>query len=68
MVTRMVSSMTSHTVAVVYVGCFVLALFLGILRGYIRQQTRKMRDEQRELLRWQIELEKKASEIREKSR
>ena len=60
--------MNSHTVAVVYVGCFVLAILLGVLRGYIRRQTRKLRDEQRELLRWQVELEKRASEIREKSR
>lgn len=58
--------MNSHTVAVVYVGCFVLAVLLGVLRGYIRRQTRKMRDEQRELLRWQVELEKRASDIRKK--
>lgn len=60
--------MNSHTVTVVYVGCFVLAILLGILRGYIKRQTRKLRDEQRELLRWQVDLEKRASEIREKSR
>ena len=60
--------MNSHTVTVVYVGCFVLAILLGVLRGYIRRQTRKLRDEQRELLRWQVELEKRASDIREKSR
>ena len=60
--------MNSHTVAVVYVGCFVLAILLGVLRGYIKRQTRKLRDEQRELLRWQVELERRASEIREKSR
>lgn len=60
--------MNSHTVAVVYVGCFVLAILLGVLRGYIRRQTRKLRDEQRDLIRWEIELEKKASEIRKKSR
>lgn len=60
--------MNSHTVTVVYVGCFVLAVLLGVLRGYIRRQTRKLRDEQRELMKWQIELEKRASEIREKSR
>ena len=59
--------MNSHTVAVVYVGCFVLAILLGILRGYIKRQTRKLRDEQRELLRWQIELERRASEIRKNS-
>lgn len=58
--------MNSHTVAVVYVGCFVLAILLGVLRGYIRRQTRKLRDEQRDLIRWQIELEKRASEIRKK--
>lgn len=58
--------MNSHTVTVVYVGCFVLAVLLGFLRGYIRRQTRKLRDEQRALMRWQIELEKKASEIRKK--
>lgn len=58
--------MNDHTVAVVYVGCFVLAVLLGILRGYIRRQTRKLRDEQRDLIRWQIELEKRASEIRKK--
>ena len=60
--------MNSHTVAVVYVGCFVLAVLLGILRGYIKRQTRKLRDEQKELMRWQVELERRASEIREKSR
>ena len=60
--------MNNHTVAVVYVGCFVLAVLLGVLRGYIRRQTRKLRDEQRDLMRWEIELEKKASEIRKKSR
>ena len=60
--------MNSHTVTVVYVGCFVLAVLLGVLRGYIKRQTRKLRDEQRDLMRWEIELEKKASEIRKKSR
>ena len=60
--------MNSHTVAVVYVGCFILAVLLGILRGYIKRQTRKLRDEQRDLMRWEIDLEKKASEIRKKSR
>lgn len=60
--------MNSHTITVVYFGCFVLAVLLGILRGYIRRQTRKLRDEQRELMRWEIELEKKASEIRKNSR
>ena len=60
--------MNNHTVAVVYVGCFVLAVLLGILRGYIKHQTRKLRDEQKELMRWQIELEKRASEIRKNSR
>lgn len=60
--------MNSHTVAIVYVGCFVLAILLGVLRGYIRRQTRKLRDEQRELMQWEIELEKKASEIRKKNR
>lgn len=58
--------MNNHTVTVVYVGCFVLAILLGVLRGCIRRQTRKLRDEQRELLRWQVELEKRASDIREK--
>lgn len=58
--------MNSHTVTVIYVGCFVLAILLGVLRGYIRRQTRKLRDEQRDLMRWQIELEKRASEIRKK--
>ena len=60
--------MNDHTVAVVYVGCFALAVLLGILRGYIKRHTRKLRDEQRELLRWQIELEKRASEMRKNSR
>ena len=60
--------MNSHTVAVVYVGCFVLAVLLGVLRGYIKHQTRKLRDEQKELMRWEIELEKKASDIRKNSR
>ena len=60
--------MNNHTVTVVYVGCFVLAVLLGVLRGYIKRQTRKLRDEQRDLMRWEIELEKKASEIRKKSR
>ena len=60
--------MNSHTITVVYLGCFVLAILLGILRGYIKRQTRKLRDEQKELMRWEIELEKKASEIRKNSR
>ncbi len=60
--------MNNHTITVVYLGCFVLAVLLGILRGYIKRQTRKLRDEQRELLRWQVELEKRASDIRKKSR
>lgn len=60
--------MNSHTVTVIYVGCFVLAVLLGVLRGYIARQTRKMRDEQRDLLRWQVELEKRASDIRKNSR
>lgn len=60
--------MNDHTITIVYVGCFVLAVLLGILRGYIKYQTRKIKDEQRELIRWQMELEKRASEIRKKSR
>ena len=60
--------MNSHIVAVVYVGCFIQAVLLGVLRGYISRQTRKMRDEQRELLKWQVELEKRASDIRKNSR
>lgn len=60
--------MTNHSVAVVYVGCLVLSVLLGVLRGYIRRHTRKLRDEQRELLRWQIELERRASELRKNSR
>lgn len=60
--------MNNHTITVVYIGCFIMAILLGVLRGYIRRQTRKMRDEQKELMRWQIELEKKASEIRKNSR
>lgn len=58
--------MNNHTVTIVYVGCFVLAILLGVLRGYIKYKTRKIREEQRDLIRWQIELEKKASEIRKK--
>lgn len=58
--------MNDHTITVVYLSCFVLAVLLGILRGYIKRQTRKLRDEQRDLMRWEIELEKKASEIRKK--
>lgn len=58
--------MNSHTVAVVYVGCFIMAVLLGILRGYIKRQTHKIREEQRELMRWEIELERRASEIRKK--
>ena len=58
--------MNSHTVTVVYFGCFMLSVLLGILRGYIKKLRDEQREEQRELLRWQVELEKRASEIREK--
>ena len=58
--------MNNHTVTLVYVGCIIMGTLLGVLRGYINQQSRKMRDEKRELLKWQIELEKKASEIHKK--
>lgn len=43
-----------------------MAVLLGILRGYIKRQTHKIREEQRELMRWEIELERRASEIRKK--
>lgn len=58
--------MNAHTVHVVYVGCFILAVLCGIIRGYAKQLTKRKRDEQREFLKWQRELETRASELRER--
>lgn len=58
--------MNAHTVHVVYIGCFILALLLGAIRGYAKQLTKRKRDEEREFLKWQRELETRASEIRER--
>jgi ATP/ADP translocase len=60
--------MNEHTVSVIYFGCFILAVLIGILHVSIKHQTHKMRDEQREMIKWQVELEKRANEIREKRR
>lgn len=58
--------MNAHTVTIVYVGCFLLAILCGFIRGYAKQLAKRKRDEQREFLRWQRELEERASEIRER--
>lgn len=42
--------------------------FYGAARGQARRNARKYRDQQRELLKWQMELEKKSSELRSKKR
>ena len=40
--------------------------FYGAARGQARRNARRYRDEQRELLKWQRELEKKSSDLRRK--
>lgn len=42
--------------------------FYGAARGQARRNAREYRDQQRELLKWQMELEKKSSELRSKKR
>lgn len=38
--------------------------FYGAARGQARRNARKYRDEQRELLKWQQELEQKSSDLK----
>lgn len=54
----------AHTVTIVYVGCFLLAILCGFIRGYSKRLAKRQRDEERELLKWQRELEEHAEKIR----
>ena len=40
--------------------------FYGAARGQARRNTKQYRDEQRELLKWQRELEQKSSDLKRK--
>lgn len=46
--------------------CVAIGVLYGCFKAYAKQQTKRFRDEQRELLKWQMELEKKSSDLRNK--
>lgn len=56
--------MNQHTITIIYAGCFILSCLLGAIRGYAKRLAKRKRDEERELLKWQRELEEHAEKIR----
>ena len=52
-----------NTLIIELIACCVFGGLYGSIRAYARMLRKRKQYEQRELLRWQTELEKKASEI-----
>lgn len=48
--------------------CLLGLCFISVSKALYKRQEKRYRDEQRELLKWQIELEKRASELQDKKR
>lgn len=48
--------------------CLLGICFISVSKALYRRQEKRYRDEQRELLKWQMELEKRASELQTKKR
>lgn len=56
--------MNQHTIIIIYAGCFILSCLLGAIRGYAKRLAKRQRDEERDMLLWQRELEKRSSGLR----
>lgn len=48
--------------------CLLGICFISVSKAIYKRQEKRYRDEQRELLKWQMELEKRASELQDKKR
>lgn len=48
--------------------CLLGACFISVSKALYKRQEKRYRDEQRDLLKWQMELEKRASELQDKKR
>lgn len=48
--------------------CLLDICFISVSKALYRRYEKRYRDEQRELLKWQMELEKRASELQDKKR
>lgn len=48
--------------------CLLGICFISVSKALYKRQEKRYRDEQRDLLKWQVELEKRASELQEKKR
>ena len=48
--------------------CLLGVCFISVSKALYKRQEKRYRDEQRELLKWQMELEKHASELQDKKR
>ena len=48
--------------------CLIVICFISVSKALYRRQEKRYRDEQRDLLKWQMELEKRASELQDKKR
>lgn len=48
--------------------CLLGICFISVSKALYRRQEKRYRDEQRELIKWQMELEKRASELQDKKR
>lgn len=47
-----------------YMALVAMGILYGLMQGRARYLAKKRRDEERELLRWQHELEEKSSQLR----
>lgn len=48
--------------------CLLGICFISVSKALYKRQEKRYRDEQRDLLKWQMELEKRASELQDKKR
>lgn len=48
--------------------CLLGICFVSVSKAIYKRHEKRYRDEQRELLKWQMELEKRASELQDKKR
>ena len=48
--------------------CLLGVCFISVSKALYKKQEKRYRDEQRELIKWQMELEKRASELQDKKR
>ena len=48
--------------------CLLGICFISVSKALYRRQEKRYRDEQRDLLKWQMELEKRASELQDEKR